>query len=125
MSEIWELIKEKIIHGLVVCLIIAAVILIAVGIWRLVIYYLMRNRIESAKQIYNAIKLDEPKEQALSLFRGYIGNRDQYTEETLLTNGKREIVLCLLFSFGRGETGEIRLTYVDDRLVQKQQNGIW
>lgn len=125
MTEILELVKEKILHGLVVCLVIAAVILLGIAIWHLIVYYMTRNRIESAKHIYNAIKLDEPKDNAIMLFRGYTGNKDQYTEEALLTNGKREVVLCLLFGFGRGETGEIRLTYVDDRLVQKQQNGIW
>ncbi len=125
MAEIWEMVSEKVMHGLYVCLIAAAVILLGVAIWHLVVYYLTRNRIESAKQIYNAIKLDEPKEKAIQLFRGYIGSQDQYMEEALLTSGKREVVLCLLLGFGRGETGEIRLTYIDDRLVQKQQNGIW
>ncbi len=125
MLEIWELIKEKVMHGLYVCLIIAAVILLVSVIWRLLLYFLTRERVESAKQIYNAIQLGEPKENAIMLFRGYTGNKDQYTEEALLASGKREVALCLLFAFGRGETGEIRLTYVDDRLVQKQQNGIW
>lgn len=125
MAEIWELVKEKVLHGLFVCVIVAVVILLGIAIWHLVVYYLTRNRIESAKQIYKAIKLDEPKESAIMLFRGYSGSKDQYMEEALLTNGKREEVLFLLFGFGRGETGEVRLTYVDDRLVQKQQNGIW
>lgn len=125
MLEIWELIEEKVMHGLLICTIIAVVVLLGVAVWHLVIYNLTRSRIESAKQIYNAIRLDEPKENAIMLYRGYSGSKDQYTEETLLAGGKREIVLCLLLGFGRGETGEIRLTYVDDRLVQKQQNGIW
>ncbi|MBE7004759.1 MAG: hypothetical protein E7425_10875 [Ruminococcaceae bacterium] len=125
MTEILDLIKEKILHGLFVCLIIAAVTLLVIAIWNQVIYYLKRNKIESAKQIYNAIKLDEPKDKALALFRDYAGNKDQYMEEALLSSGKREVVLCLLFGFSRNETGEVRLTYVDDRLVQKQQNGIW
>ena len=125
MAEVLEMFKEKAIHVLTVCLIAAAVILLIAGIWRLIVYYVRRNRIESAKQIYNAVKLNEPKEEAIMLFRGYRGSRDQYTEEALLTNGKHEVVLYLLFDFGRGETGEIRLTYVDGILVQKQQNGIW
>ena len=64
-------------------------------------------------------------ESAVMLFRGYPGSKDQYLEEALLAGGKREEMLCLQFGFGRGEVGEIRLTYVDNRLVQKQQNGIW
>ena len=112
-------------HGLYVCLIVFAGILLTMAIWHLIIYFLTRNRIEYVKRIYNAIKLDEPMDTALSLFRGYSGSKDKYTEEALLTNGKHEVVLCLLFGFSRGEMGEIRLTYIDDRLVQKQQNGIW
>lgn len=125
MAEIMEIIGEKVMHAFYVCLIIAAVILLADVAWRLTAYLLKRNRIEAAKQIYNAIRLDEPKEKALQLFYSYAGSAEQYTEETMLTNGKREIVLCLLFIFGGGEAGEIRLTYIDDRLVQKRQNGIW
>ncbi len=125
MEEIWELIREKVMHGLFVGLIIAAIVLLFVAVWNLVVYYLTRNRIDTAKQIYNAIKLDEPKESAVMLFRGYPGSKDQYLEEALLAGGKREEMLCLQFGFGRGEVGEIRLTYVDNRLVQKQQNGIW
>lgn len=125
MAEVWALVKEQIMHGLFVCLIIAAVILLGVAIWHLIIYYLRQNRIESAKQIYNAIRLDESKEKAIMLFRGYIGSTDQYMEEALLPDGKHEIVLCLLFGFGHGEMGEVRLTYIDDHLVQKQQSGIW
>lgn len=125
MAEIWELAVGKLLHGLLVFVIVVAVILLIDAIWRLIAHSVRRSRIESAKRIYNAIKLEEPKETAISLFRGYKGGKDQYTEEAVLTNGKRELVLCLLFWFGRGETGEVRLTYVDDQLVQKQQNGIW
>ena len=125
MAEIWEMIREKVMHTLFVCLIAAVIILVGVAVWHLVVYYLTRSRIDAAKQIYNAIKLGEPKDKALALFRGYSGSTDQYTEEALLPDGKREEVLCLLFGFGRGESGEVRLTYVDDRLVQKQQSGIW
>ncbi len=125
MAEIWELIEEKILHGLFACLIAVAVVLFVIAVWHLIVYYVTRNRIESAKSIYNAIRLDEPKDKAISLFRSYSGSTDRYLEESLLTNGKHEEVLCLLFGFGRGEAGEIRLTYVDDRLVQKQQSGIW
>ncbi len=125
MSEILELIGEKVMHGLFVCLIAAAVVLLGIAVWNLVIYYLTRSRVTLAKQIYHTIQLGEPSEKALAMFRDYGGNKDRYTEETLLTNGEREIVLCLQFWFGRGEMGEIRLTYVGDRLVQKKQNGIW
>ena len=125
MEEILELVKQKVMHGLHICLVIAAVILLGIAIWRVVMYFLTRSRVESAKQIYSDIRLGEPKEKAVMLFREYLGSSDHYTEEALLPSGKRELVLCLLFAFGRGETGEIRLTYVDDVLVQKQQNGIW
>lgn len=125
MAEIWEMAVGKVIHGLIVLAIALAVILLIDVIWRLSVHFVMQSRIESAKRIYNAIKLEEPRENAVALFRGYKGGKDHYTEEALLTNGKREVVLCLLFGFGRGERGEIRLTYVDDLLVQKQQNGIW
>ncbi len=66
MLEIWELIEEKVMHGLLICTIIAVVVLLGVAVWHLVIYNLTRSRIESAKQIYNAIRLDEPKENARS-----------------------------------------------------------
>lgn len=125
MLELWEMIKDKVMYGLLICLGVVAVILLIIVVRRLIIYYTTRNRVDSAKRIYNAIRLGEPKEDALSLFRGYTGGKDQYSEEALLTNGKREEMICLLLLFGRGELGEIRLTYVDDRLVQKQQNGIW
>ena len=84
-----------------------------------------REELKLLFRVRIAIRRGEPKEDALSLFRGYTGGKDQYSEEALLTNGKREEMICLLLLFGRGELGEIRLTYVDDRLVQKQQNGIW
>ncbi len=125
MTEIWEMIREKVMHGLYACLIVAAVILLGTAVWRLAVHYWTQGRIASAKKIYNAIKLGEPPDSAFALFRGYSGSTDQYTEETLLPDGRREEVLCLLFGFGRGEMGEIRLTYVDRRLVQKHQNGIW
>lgn len=125
MAEIWEQAVGKVIHGLLIFLIVVVVIILVDAIWRLIVHYVTRDRIESAKRIYNAIKLDEPRDSAISLFRGYKGGTDQYTEEALLTNGEREEVLCLLFGFGRGEFGEVRLTYINDRLVRKQQNGIW
>ncbi len=125
MSEIWELIEEKLMYGLYVCLTVIAVILLCSAVVHLVIYYLTQRRISAAKQIYNSIRLNEPAESAMALFRGYNGSKDQYIEETLLPSGKKEQVLCLLIGIGRGEMGEIRLTYVENRLVQKQQNGIW
>ncbi len=125
MAEVWELIAEKVMHWLFVCVIVAAVILLGVAIWHLVVYHLTRSRVDSAKQIYNAIKLGESKEKAIMLFRSYTGVTDQYKEEALLTTGRHEETLCLLFAFGRGESGEIRLTYIDDVLVEKRQNGIW
>ncbi len=125
MTEIWEAIKEGVMHALSVCLTIVAVILLCVAAWHLIIYYLTKNRVESAKQVYSAIRLGEPKERALALFRNYTGNRDQYVEEAQREDGKHEEVLCLQFGFGRSGTGEIRLTYVDNKLIQKQQNGIW
>ncbi len=125
MTEIWEMVREKIMQGLYVCLIAAAVILLGVAVWHMIVYYITRSRIDSAKKIYNAIKLGEPSDSAIALFRGYSAGTDQYLEETMLPDGGREVVLCLLFIFGRGEMGEIRLTYINDRLVQKRQNGIW
>lgn len=125
MAEIWELVKLKVMYGLYVCLIAVVVVLLVAAVWHMAVYYLTRSRIESAKQIYQAIRLGEPMEKAVMLFRSYRGGKDQYAEEALLTNGMHEITLCLQFGFFRGESGEIRLTYVDDRLVQKQQNGIW
>ncbi|MBQ9458747.1 MAG: hypothetical protein IJU66_02325 [Oscillospiraceae bacterium] len=128
MSEITEMLdvlKEKIMHGLSVCLIIAVVILLAVAVWNMIVYYLTNSRIDSAKQIYNAIRLNEPRDKALSLLRGYNGGTEQYIEEAILPDGKHEVALCLLFGFGRGRAGEIRLTYIDDRLIEKRQNGIW
>lgn len=125
MLEILEAVKKEVLHGLLISLLICSVILIFIGIWRLIIRSLTRNRIESAKQIYNSIRLGESRERAAALFRGYDGGGEQYTEEALLANGRHEVVLCLLFWFGRGEMGEIRLTYMDDRLVRKQQSGIW
>ncbi|MBE6909749.1 MAG: hypothetical protein E7474_09310 [Ruminococcaceae bacterium] len=125
MAELWEMIVDKVMHGLFVCLITAAVVLLGIAVWHYILYYMARNRIDSAKQIYNAVKLGETKERALVLAREYIGTRDQYIEEAILPDGKREIMLCVQFAFGRGEMGEMRLTYIDDKLVQKQQNGIW
>lgn len=125
MSEILEAVKKEVMHGFLVCMLLCAVVLLIIGIWRLIVHSLTRNRIESAKQIYNSIKLNESRERAAALFRSYDGGKEQYTEEAVLANGRHEEVLCLLFWFGSGETGEIRLTYIDDRLVRKQQNGLW
>lgn len=125
MAELWELVSGKILHGLFVCLIFAVIILLVSAIWYMAVYYTTQARVKAVKRIYNTIKLNEPKEGAVMRFRDYSGSKDQYMEEALLPNGKHEELICLLFSFGRGETGEIRLTYVDNRLVRKQQSGIW
>ena len=125
IAEIWELVKEKVMFGLFACLILFAVILAGAAIWRLVVYYQTQSRVRSAKRIYNTIKLGETKERAVLLFRGYAGGKDQYLEEALLEGGRHEEVIFLLFNFGHGESGEIRLTYVADKLVRKQQSGIW
>lgn len=125
MEEIWELVKEKLVQGAYVCLTIVAALLIAVAVWRLFIYLLSRSRIESAKEIYKGVGLGDPLELAARLFSGYSGSKDQYVEEALLDDGRQEIVLYLIFNFENGRTGEIRLTYVEGKLVRKQQNGIW
>lgn len=125
MSEILDLISEKLMHGIFVCLMVVAAALAVTAIWRLTLYFLTQNRVAAAKQIYNAIQLGEPAEKAAALFRDYRGDKDQYAEEALFADGKREVMLCLQFGFGNGEMGEMRLTYIDGLLVQKQQNGIW
>lgn len=125
MAEIMELAKDTVMYILYSCLIVFAVILAGVAIWYLANYFLTQNRISSAKRLYNGIKLNEPKDDAILRFRDFQGSKDQYMEEALLENGKHEEMICLQLGLGRGEIGEIRLTYVDDCLVRKQQYGIW
>lgn len=125
ISEYLELIGDKVMHWAMIALEAAAVVIALAVIWKIAVYFITQNRVELVKGIYNSIQLGETPEKAVNLFRHYKGGKDQYAEEAILTNGKREVALCLLFSLGRGEMGEIRLTYVDNMLVQKQQNGIW
>ena len=125
MTEMLLLAKDKVMYVLYACLIAFAVIVAAIAIWNLMIYFITQNRISSAKRLYNAIPLGEPKDDAILRFRDFTGSKDQYMEEALLEDGKREEMICLQLGLGRGELGEIRLTYVDDRLVRKQQYGIW
>ena len=125
MEEIWELVKGKLVQGAYTCLMIVAVLLVAVAIWKLFIHLLSRNRIESAKDVYKGVGLGDPTELAMRLYSGHSGSKDFYVEEALREDGQHEIVLYLLFNFENGRTGEIRLTFVEGQLVRKQQNGIW
>lgn len=125
MGEIIELAKGAAMYILYSLLIVVAIVLAGVAIWYLAIYFLTQNRISSAKRLYNAIKLNEPKDDAILRFRDFRGSKDQYMEEALLEDGRREEMICLQLGLGRGDVGEIRLTYVDDCLVRKQQYGIW